>query len=290
MRFSPFHSTGANRSGIRNVSTDSKFVSGNSIRGIGAAIDKSRVSSSGDIISTEVGGGTVLQTIDNSPLVDHPFEVTFVGRGGSAGVPPGFWFRIEQGMFFGRSGGETPFVGTIGFGGAFNVNAWNINDTRTFVGIDPAVDKIEQVISPATTGLLCNENQTIFNLPESEENDFMIYVECRREYGGYNGEQWDPAFLSNAWIVQLRIKPTIEVSDDIDEETPVFTQDQASGFPNRNFGYDFGRFIFPIAEIERNAGEGENEVLVRQLLRSDIFFFPTLRTQYFVPEPEPPPE
>lgn len=285
MRFSPFRSTGANRSGIRVTSTDSKAVSGNAIRGIGAAIDKSRVSSSGDILAIESGGGTVLQAIDNSPIVSHPFEVTFVGKGGG-GVPVGFWVSIEQGLFFGRSGGETPFVGTIGLGGSFNVRSWEIGSNANFIFIDPEVEKIERVISPATTGLLNDENQTIFKMP-SGDTDFLIYVECLREYGGYGGQQWDPSFLSRAWMTQLRIKSAIDVSNDILDQEPVFTQDQPSGFDNQYFGYDFGRFVFPIAEVKTNAGATGDQVLIRQLLRSDIFFFPTLRTQYYT-QPAPP--
>lgn len=287
MRFSPFHSTGANRSGIRNVSTDSKSISGNAIRGIGAAIDKSRVSSSGDIVSFEVGGGTVLQTLDNSPISNHPFEVTFVGKGGSASVPAGNWFRIEEGMFFGRSGQETG-SSQVGFPHAFNVKTWTIGSNSTFIQIDDEVEKIEQVSSPETTGLLCNKNQTIFNLPSDSLNYFLIYVECLRDYGAYDGEQWDPVGQS-AWTISLKIKPSVEVGTDIDDQQPIFTQDQFSGNAGNYFGYDFGRFVFPIAEIQKNGGDTEDQVIVRQLLRSDIFFFPTLRTQYFTPPAPPPP-
>lgn len=287
MRFSPFHSTGANRSGIRNVSTDSKFVSGNAIRGIGAAIDKSRVSSSGDIVSFEVGGGTVLQTLDNSPISNHPFEVTFVGKGGSASVPSGNWFRIEEGMFFGRIGQE---IGdsTVGFPQAFNVKSWEIGSLSTFIRIDPEVEKIEQVVDPETTGLLCNKNQTIFNLPGSSLNYYLIYVECLRSYGAYNGDQWDPTGQGE-WKVSLKIQPSVDVGSDIELEKPIFTQDQSSGTPGHYFAFDFGRFVFPIAEIQKNAGDTEDQVIVRQLLRSDIFFFPNLRAQYYAPT-EPPPE
>lgn len=272
MKPTPFDGSGPNRSGIRQVPLSSDRFSGYMLRGLGRAIDRSRVVSSPDAIIRETPGGTSIETNLGEPLHLFPFRVDVLALKGGK-----IRFRVEEGRVFGATQE----------GGAFNFPPFSVAHDSYVVRFHESITATTELSPAPEPGKLDNRNLYTLEANLEPVQETVIFVDIRRNS------------FASPWTVELRVESrphaeALSVSNPIvcqyikeinlgpagihapfiqshEAEvtlgtTIVLTQESSlyeieSGF--------LGSAQIPVAFV-KPSGEGDFQLF--QVLRSDIFF------------------